>query len=485
MTSGSGSEHGLGLRAQIVLALAGVMLLAFIPLFFAVAQVTRSTSLAYRDDAARSLGRAIAAHVAQVRISDPSAVRRTMSSHLGEGGALAICVVDAVGGTSECVGDTSDVSSLRKPPLPYGESLARAESSSGRSLDVVLPTQAGEAVLVRVFSEADSTRTVGAVRAIAFYMSLFALALLIFAFIVLTRMIVRPIETLARCADRVAGGQRELTLPSTHARELGELGVSLRAMTVRLLSDEQALRAKINELGQTREQLAGSEHMASIGRLSAGIAHEIGNPIAAILGMHELLDDPDTPDDTRTDFLRRMRRETERIHGVVRDLLDYARPDLGPPSIRATSSSVALVASDALALVKPQRAFKAVAVELDMPSELAVAISSQRLTQVLLNVLLNAGTALASTPRDDARIAVRARRQGGLVRIVIEDNGPGVPPELRTRIFNPFVTTREVGAGTGLGLSVCRGILEGAGGRIRLDETWTSGARFILELPAA
>src|SRR4029079_17200755 len=110
------------------------------------------------------------------------------------------------------------------------------------------------------------------------------------------------------------------------------------------------LTTTTRHLGETREQLAGSERMASVGRLAAGVAHEIGNPIAAIMGMHDLIDDAETPDETRADFLRRMRKETERIHVVVRALLDSARPESGPPSGRQAIANVTEVAADALAL---------------------------------------------------------------------------------------------------------------------------------------
>ena len=104
-----------------------------------------------------------------------------------------------------------------------------------------------------------------------------------------------------------------------------------------------------------------------------------------------------------------------------------------------------------------------------------------RLTQVLLNLALNAGDAMGT--RKDRRLVVRASRQDRTVRLEIEDTGPGVPIELRDRIFEPFVTTKEVGEGTGLGLAVCRGIIEGAGGTIALDPSFAAGARFVVELP--
>ena len=293
---------------------------------------------------------------------------------------------------------------------PYGEAATRVATRSGaRGLDVVLP--AGErAVLVRVRTDEDAARTADVVRGIALYMGVFALALLVFAYIALTRAIVRPIEKLARAADRVASGARAFDLPSVGAREIADLGSSVRSMASRLISDEKALRTKVDELttttrhlGETREQLAGSEHMASVGRLAAGVAHEIGNPIAAIMGMHDIIEDAETPEETRADFLKRMRKETERINVVVRDLLDYARPESGPPSGRQALADVAEVAADALALVRPQKDWKGVDVNVDIAKGLRVRLSPQRLTQVLLNLLLNAGAVLyEKTERCDA-----------------------------------------------------------------------------------
>jgi signal transduction histidine kinase len=302
---------------------------------------------------------------------------------------------------------------------------------------------------------------------------------------------VKPIELLARAADRVASGARSLELPTTGAREIADLGASVRSMAARLLADEKKLRAKVDELttttrrlGETREQLAGSERMASVGRLAAGVAHEIGNPIAAIMGMHDLIEDAETPEETRADFLKRMRKETERINVVVRDLLDYARPESGPPSGRMALANVAEIVTDVLALVRPQKEWKGIDVKVEVPDTLQVLLAPQRLTQVLLNLVLNAAAALAEQP-GERTLTVRAAPDGDKqVRIEVEDDGPGVPEALRDRVFDPFVTTKDVGSGTGLGLAVCRGIVEGAGGRITVDATYTQGARFVVSLPA-
>lgn len=480
-----------GLRVQIVVALAVVILVAYVPLFFAVAQLTRGTSLAYREDAARSLGRAVAAHVAESSgRGDDTALRRTLHAHVGEGGALAVAVFTADGTRVAAEGPAGDVAAIAAPPRPFGESATRVTGHAGRAVDVTIPAGSG-AVVVRVSTDEAPGRTAQVVRGIGLYMAVFALALLVFAYIALTRSIVRPVEQLARAADKVALGSRAVDLPRTGPREIAELGASVRSMAERLLADERALRTKIEEISQTtkrlvetREQLAGSEHMASVGRLAAGVAHEIGNPIAAIMGMHDLLDDFELPSETRIDFLRRMRKETERINVVVRDLLDYARPETGAASGREAIASVKEVADDVVALVAPQKGWRSISLSLEVDDDLRVRISPQRLTQVLLNLVLNAGDATATDDSRPHRVTVRARTSApGRARIEVEDDGPGVPAELRERIFDPFVTTKEVGSGTGLGLAVCRGIVEGAQGSITLDAGYEGGARFVVELP--
>lgn len=477
-----------GLRLRIILSLAGVMLLAFVPLFFAVAQVTRVTASAYREEAARGLGRAVAAHVGEVS-ARPGVSRdeleRAMRGHVGSHGALAIVLVDREGAVVARVGEAED---LPSPKPPFGEAARPARASVGAALDVIVPAGAG-AVAVRLRTDEDVDRTGALVRGVALYMAVFALALMVFAYFSLTRMIVRPIEQLARAADRVAGGARKLEAPAASAREIDELGASVRAMTERLLDDERALREKVLELErttrrltETREQLQGSERLASVGKLAAGVAHEIGNPIAAIMGMHDLLDDDGVDDDTRADFMRRMRKETERIHVVVRDLLDFARPEQEPTSAEQTADVAEVVAS-VLDLVRPQKGLRDVAIGVDVSPALRARISPQRLTQVVLNLVLNAAAALEG--RRDATITVAGALRDGAVSLAVEDNGPGVPAALADRIFDPFVTTKEVGAGTGLGLSVCRGIVEGAGGSLELDRSFEGGARFVLTLRAA
>jgi signal transduction histidine kinase len=388
---------------------------------------------------------------------------------------------------------------MARPLVPYREGDVRAIGALGRSLDVTVPV--GDAVVVaRVRTDDDADRAAPLVSLVALYMVTFALALLTFAYFALTRFIVRPLESLVLAADRVASGSRFLAVPRAGARELAELGVSLQTMTETRLREADELRAKVDELTKTTErlkeaqrQLVRSEQMASVGRLSAGLAHEIGNPLAALMGMEDLLLEGGMSFEEQRDFLVRMKKETERINGVIRDLLDFARPEGGggPTSISipAQPADVSSVVDDVFGLVRTQKPFKTVRLVFDTRSEGArVSLSAQRLTQVILNVVLNAGAAIASRDggaTSDDVVTVRVRRSEKVARIEVDDTGPGVAPSMRQRAFEPFVTTKDVGEGTGLGLSVCRGVVEAAGGTIAFDEGYGPGARILIEIPLA
>ncbi len=487
-----------GLRVQIVLALAGLMVLAFVPLFFAVASLTRTTLLDAREQGARALGRAVAADLGEVRAhGDRAALARVLESHVGHGAVEAACIWGPAGERDACAGSAADVEAIARPSPPYREGEARVRGTLGRALDVMVPI--GEGVVVaRLRTDDDADRAAPLVRLVALYMITFALALLTFAYFALTRLIVRPLEALVLAADRVASGSRFLAVPRAGASELSELGVSLQTMTERRLREEDALRAKVHELTLTtarlteaQRQLVRSEQLASVGRLSAGLAHEIGNPLAAILGMEDLLLEGGLPADEQRDFLVRMKRETERISDVLRDLLDFARPEGGATSVQmlAQPADVRTVAHDVFALVRLQKPFKTVRLALDAEEpSVQVALSAQRLTQVLLNVVLNAGSAIATRAggeKDADVVTVRVRLRDGRARIEVEDTGPGIPESMRQRVFEPFVTTKDVGEGTGLGLAVCRGVVEAAGGTIAVDATYGPGARIVIEIPLA
>ena len=471
------------------------MAFAFVPLFFAVASLARATLREAREEAAQSLGRAVAAHIGEAdRWENAEVVRERLESHVGQEGVAAIVVYDHAGDRIAEVGEPRETATMHAPPQPYGESSHTVRGPFGRALEIVVP-EGEHAIVTHVRTDDRAAQAAPLVRLVALYMVIFALALIVFAYFSLTRLIVRPVDALVHAADRVAGARVVIEVPRSGPRELQDLAASMQAMTVRLAREQEAMRVKVDELTrttktltETQSQLVRSEQLASVGRLAAGLAHEIGNPLAALMGMQDLLQDDDLPKETQKDFVGRMKRETERIHAVLRDLLDFARPDEleGGVDSHHPPAAVALVVVDVLALVRPQPTSRSVTLVNEATDQaLFVALHAGRLTQILLNLVLNAIDAIVGqTPDREARITVRARRDAGRICIEVEDDGPGVPDGMRERLFEPFVTTKEVGKGTGLGLAVCRGIVEAAGGHISLDPAYQAGARFLVKLPA-
>jgi two-component system NtrC family sensor kinase len=472
------------------LLLGGLLLVAFVPLFFAVATYTSLTLQKLRESHARSLGRTVAGHVATVGLGrSEDELMPLLRSQIGAEGLEAIGVYDVTGRPLARIGEPSAVAVLPDRARVGQEGTVDVTTSHGRGLAVLVP-HGPRSVVAIVRTDDDSSHTSALLRLLALYTTLVALALLTATYFALTRLIVRPLDQLAHSAQRVASGARQLAVPRTPVRELGELGQSLHTMTERLIAEEDKLRNKVEEVEQatlrlreTQAQLVRSERLASVGRLAAGLAHEIGNPIAALMGLEDLLLAGNLePVETR-DFLQRMRRETERVHRILRDLLAFARPShREAEEVAPQPGDVEAAVHDTAALVMPHPALREVDLALDVHGDLPqVTLGREQLVQVLLNLVLNAADATGA----GGHIRIEAVRSPRGVSLSVSDDGPGVLPEVRDRLFEPFVTTKEVGKGTGLGLAVCRGLVEAAGGTIELDSTPTRGSRFVIELPGA
>jgi signal transduction histidine kinase len=475
-----------GLRLQILLLLGALLLLAFVPLFFAVATYTSVSLRRVQEAHARALGRAIAGQVVEARAHrGPGELAELVARTAESAEVLGIVMYDPGGRVVVRAGEPGALAALLPLHDAREATVSEVKGSQGRALAVVVPDARGTvATLVR----SESTSSAPLIRLLALYTGLVALVLLVMSYFALTRLIVRPLDALSRAAERVASGARRLEVPRSGARELAELGSSLKTMTERLLAEEESLRKKIEEverttrsLTETQQRLVRSERLASVGRLSAGLAHEIGNPIAAIIGLLDLLLAGGLEPHEERDFLARMRRETERINRILRDLLQFARPSASDTAARVPGD-VASAVRDTVALVAPQRVARQVEIVTQIAPQLPLtALSHEHLVQVLLNLLLNAADACEA----GGIIRVHAERTEAGLRLSVTDTGPGVDPAIQARLFEPFVTTKEVGKGTGLGLAVCRGLVEAAGGTIQLQATHERGACFVIDLPPA
>ncbi len=478
-----------GLRLQLLLLLGGLLVLAFVPLLWALSTYTGLTLRQIDDGHARALGGAFSAYVRQAEPQlGPAQLIAALERDGAEQGLAAAQIVDASGRPIAEFGRAAIVDALGKVPADWGPEPRQLRTTEGR----VLALAAGSAGRVRlaVLADPSSARANTLSGLFALYAFLIAVSLLILAYFALTRLIVRPLGALSEAAQGVTLGSRHLAVPQTRVRELSLLGESLERMTNRLLLEEQSLRKKIaeveratQELERAQTQVVRAERLASVGRLAAGIAHEIGNPLAALMGLQDVLLEAELEPHEQRDFVKRMRAETERIHRTLRDLLEFARPARETKSAQPAAGDVEVAIHDTAALVMHQASLRDIELRIDVfPGLPKVTLATQQFMQVLLNLILNAADALQGKAGAELTVTGRPTPRG--VLISVEDNGTGVPAAVADQIFEPFFTTKEVGKGTGLGLSVCQGLLLAAGGSLSLDTSYKNGARFVVELPA-
>jgi two-component system NtrC family sensor kinase len=234
------------------------------------------------------------------------------------------------------------------------------------------------------------------------------------------------------------------------------------------------------ELARQRESLYQREKLAALGSLLAGVAHELNNPLSVVVARAVLLEEQGDPA-TRAAAIK-IRTAAERCARIVRTFLAMARqqqPERGPVAINEVVSAALDIAAYALRT-------SSVEVTLDLASDVPLILAdADQLHQVMLNLVINAQQSLQEQPTP-RRIRIRSRfdTAGGDVQVSVADNGPGVPVDLRARVFDPYFTTKPIGIGTGVGLAVSLGIVEAHGGTLTLDCPAEGGAIFTMSLPA-
>lgn len=291
-----------------------------------------------------------------------------------------------------------------------------------------------------------------------------ACLLLLFVYGFLTFLVVRPVRAMGVATERAGAGDLASAITVLPPNEFGKVAHSFNQMLERL-------EASKVQLEEQMDALIRSEKLASVGQLAAGVAHEVGNPLAAISGYVDVIDDEMSPEDLE-DVLARMRKQLLRIQHTIRALLDFSREDGVEPILMDPKECV----DEALELVKTMSRSRNVVFEVDLPDALPrIRIAPAHLVQVLLNLLMNAVDAMGE--------------QGGRVYLgwmdgvlEIRDSGPGIPEDLRHRIFDPFFTTKEPGKGTGLGLAISAKLMGSMGGSLILGPS-DEGARFLVKLP--
>ncbi|WP_459860382.1 two-component system sensor histidine kinase NtrB [Desulfuromonas carbonis] len=243
----------------------------------------------------------------------------------------------------------------------------------------------------------------------------------------------------------------------------------------RILEENYAkLRQQADQILEIEEQLRRADRLSALGELSAGMAHEIRNPLGSIRGTAEILRDGMAVDDPRSEFAAILIREVDRLNRVVQDFLEFARPgETGRSPVDLNQ-----LLQELLLLTRQPTRSGGVAVDFAPGSIPLVQADSEQLRQAFLNLILNA---LQAMP-DGGTLQIASRSDGETVSIEFRDSGGGIPPANLSRIFNPFFTTRS--EGTGLGLAITHRIVQGHGGRIEVASQPGVGTLFTLTFPA-
>jgi signal transduction histidine kinase len=324
--------------------------------------------------------------------------------------------------------------------------------------------------------------------------------------LVLQRRVVEPLERLAAAARELASGESEVSVAPDGPAEAAALAHAFNEMSRALADRNKALEAAVGdlrasnaELRRAQAGLARAERLAVVGRLAAGVAHEVGNPLGAMLAFNEVAGrDPGISEATR-ELLGKAAAAGERARRILGQLLEYSRP--ARPA--RAPFDLAAVARECCDLVRAQRRYRDVALEVEAPADLPLALGdAASAAQILLNLALNAADACAGAELRTVRLQLRPgalhtregdapaaaiRARCDAVVCHVQDTGSGIAAEDRERIFDPFFTTKPPGSGTGLGLATAQRLAEEMEGALELSAQAPEGfvSELTLRLPAA
>src|SRR2546426_264689 len=280
--------------------------------------------------------------------------------------------------------------------------------------------------------------------------------------------------------QKALAGETGLFETSFYRKDGDVRTIQVTYSTPRLDEEVLCVIRDVTDQKMLQEQLTQSEKMSAIGQLVSGVAHELNTPLAGIPAFAQLLlSEKRSPPDQRT-AAEMIYAEARRASRIVQNLLTFARQH----KPERTPTSVNQVLDDTLELRGYELRVRGIEVTRDYDEQAPETMAdAHQLQQVFLNLVTNAEQAMEKSPRESQRLVIRTRRSGDLIRIDVEDTGPGIPPNLLERIFNPFFTTKPTGSGTGLGLSISLGIVREHEGRIWAENAAQGGARFVIELP--
>ncbi|MFW6052742.1 MAG: sensor histidine kinase [Desulfosalsimonas sp.] len=364
------------------------------------------------------------------------------------------------------------------------------------------PLKDSEGAVTAVVSLAPVYKTMRDVQQMAvFYLVINLLFLLSFGGWHLSRMLTRPINRLIRITDEYRANEGFDMFPERQDDEFSRLSGALNQMLRRIEADRDELRSSLESLEESNSQLrraqkeiVRAEKLASTGRLSAGLAHEIGNPVGIVLGYLGLLKSrfASDNDNVALDYIERAETEIQRVNTIISQLLDFSRNRSADFSVLSVHELVKY-AGDMLA---QQPLFSGISIEYQLNAEEdRVYGDYDQLHQVIVNLMINSADSIKQADNAGNGVISLVTRNNGcpedesisdsgrILELTVIDNGTGIEEYHLDKIFDPFFTTKETGKGTGLGLSVSYIIIEQMGGEINVNLPEAGGTEIIIKLP--
>ncbi|KPK35416.1 MAG: hypothetical protein AMK70_05365 [Nitrospira bacterium SG8_35_1] len=327
--------------------------------------------------------------------------------------------------------------------------------------------------------------------ALSLYVAIFVIIVSLFVGFIIYTMITRPIRVLIAGMERIAGGDLDHSVPITSDDEMGVLARSFNAMIKDLKEArdqrekwtqtlEEEVARKTEEIRKTHASLVQTEKLASLGRMAAGVAHEINNPLTGVITFAHLLRDRFPDKSQEVDDLNVIIEQSERCSKIISNLLTFAR---ATPSEKG-SCDINEVLSRTVFMLKNQEKFHHIKFDVEMDeAQFIVFGDASQFQQIFLNMFINAADAMEK--RGKITVASRRVKEKGkdFVEIEFSDEGCGIKEEDMSKLFEPFFTTKPIGKGTGLGLSVSHGIVKHFGGTLKVESTVGKGTSFFVRLP--
>lgn len=370
--------------------------------------------------------------------------------------------------------------------------------SGVRELSVAVPIMRGNRVLGGIkatFSVAELDRNIRITQQLLLsFVGASTVLIMAFGVYYLSRTVIWPIRKLLSVTGEFAGGNLDARAELEEQNELGQLGRSFNEMAQSIRNNQRQLEENLHRLAEVnrdlkraRAELIYSEKMSTVGQLAQGVAHEIGNPLSAVLGYLEILNKSPNCKANERDLIARSEREIGRINEIIRELLHYSRPADGKP----TTMDVGEIVGALVTLIEGQKRFFGIEIIQSVASDIPLVLADRnQLLQVLVNLAFNAadsmkdggklevgaGSRAYTGPVTDnfveaGDVAHQIAKGAPVVEVWLKDTGHGIAPETLERVFDPFFTTKDPGQGTGLGLAISSRILEAYHARLRIEST--------------